>query len=201
MPTTASADFIDHQLAKALTHPERVKIMAEFSGLGRGVMSAIQYSRRHDLDVSYVSHHFRSLEKSELIEEVSTRQVRGAVEHFYRAKRKLILEGHEWEALPSEFREGMSSRTLINLWKAVVEAVEGGTLENRPVERALGWDRITLDEPGWKKLAAAFRQLMDVAAEASEQSEARLAETGGDPISVAWGLLLFELPTEDREAA
>ena len=55
MPTTASADFIDHQMAKALSHPERVRIMSEFSGLGRAWMSASIYARRHDLDVSYVA--------------------------------------------------------------------------------------------------------------------------------------------------
>jgi len=199
MPTTASADFIDHQMAKALTHPERVRIMSEFSGLGRGLMSASTYARRHDLDVSYVAHHFRSLAKWGLIEEVDTKRVRGAIETFYRSRRKLILEGPCWDGLPVEFREGISGRTMNNLLSTVMDAVKAGTFEARPEERALGWDKITLDERGWKRLAVAFRELMDIAAEASEESEARLAETGDDPILAAWGLLLFEYPDQKRK--
>lgn len=199
MPTIASADFIDHRMAKALTHPERVRIMAEFSALGRGVMSASDYAHSHDVGISYVSHHFRSLEKWGLIEQVDSKRVRGAIEYFYRAKRKLILEGPEWDALPLEFREGMSGRTMTNLLNTVMDAVKAGTFEARPTERALGWDKMALDERGWKKLAVAFRNLMDVAAEASEESEARLAETGDDPILAAWGLLLFEYPDRKRQ--
>jgi DNA-binding transcriptional ArsR family regulator len=199
VPTTASADFIDHEMAKALSHPERVRIMSEFSALGRAGLSASSYARRYDMDVSYVAHHFRSLAKWGLIEEVATKRVRGAVETIYRSKRKLIMVGACWEALPLEFREGMSGRTMNNLMNTVMDAVKAGTFEARPEERALGWDKITLDERGWKKLAVAFRQLMDIAAEASEESEARLAETGDDPILAAWGLLLFEYPDQKRK--
>lgn len=198
MPTTASSDVFDQDMAKAMGHPERVRIMAEFSGLGRGLMSASEYARRHNLDVSYCSHHFRTLEQRGFIEEVETRRVRGAVEYFYRSKRKLIMEGPDWEKLPLPFRESLSGRTLNNLWNMVAEAVESGTFERRPTERAAGWDRLTLDERGWKRLAASFRKLMDEAAEASEESEARLSETGDEGITAGWGLLLFEVPTKGR---
>jgi Helix-turn-helix domain len=200
MPTTASSDVFDQQMAKAMGHPERVRIMAEFSGLGRAFMSASEYARRHNLDISYCSHHFRTLERWGFIEEAETRRVRGAVEYFYRSKRKLILEGPDWEQLPLEFRESVSGRTLNNLWNTVAEAVESGTIERRPAERVVGWDRITLDERGWKKLAGSFRKLMDEATKASEESEARLSETGGEGITAGWGLLLFEVPSKGRTA-
>lgn len=199
MATSASRDFIDAEMAKALTHPERLEILADFSNLAPGgVMSASDYAYRHDLEVGYVSHHFRALEKRNLIEEVKQRKVRGAVEHFYRLKRKYIFEGPEWERLPLPLRLGVSGRTLGNLFGAITEAVEGETFEKRPSERVLGWDKMIVDEEGWKKVATFLREAMDVAAEASEESKERLAESGEIGIPVTWCLLFFESPEPEK---
>lgn len=195
MPTTASQDFIDAEKAKALTHPLRVAILGEFSKIGGNLMSASDYAHRHDLNVSYVSHHFRALEKRGLIEEAEQRTVRGAVEYMYRLKRKYIFEGDDWDDLPLPFRLEVSGRTLQNLFEAVSEAVSAGTFEERPSERVLAWDKIVLDEAGWKKVAVYFRKGIDVAIEASEESGERLAESGEKGIPAAWGLLFFQSPS------
>jgi DNA-binding transcriptional ArsR family regulator len=194
VPTSASRDFIDSEMAKALTHPLRVDILGEFSKLGRGLMSASDYAHRHGLNVSYVSHHFRALEKRDLIEEVKQQTVRGAVEYLYRLKRKYIFEGEEWDGLPLPVRLGVSGRTLRNFFGAITEAVDGETFEERPTERALAWDKMVLDDDGWRKVATYFRKGIDVAMEASEESEERLAKSGEKGIPAAWGLLLLQSP-------
>lgn len=199
MPTSASRDVIDAKMAKALSHPLRVEIMAEFGDLEGGLMSANQFALRHDENVSYVSHHFRALEKHGLIEEVEQRSVRGATEHFYRPRPNFIFEGRDWERLPLHVRESVSGRSMNNLLNAVAEAAEASTFENRPGERALGWGRLVLDEKGWKRLAASFRELIDVAVEEGAAAKKRLAESGEEPISAAWGLLLFESPSQDKK--
>lgn len=194
MPTSASQDFIDAEKAKGLTHPLRVAILGEFSKLGGKLMSASDYAHRHDLPVPLVSHHFRALEKQGFIEEVEQKKVRGAVEYLYRLKRKYIFEGDDWVRLPLPYRLEVSDRTMRNFFEAVSEAVVAGTFEDRPNERVLGWDRITLDEEGWRKIAVFFREGMDVAAEAAEESAERLAQSGEEPIPATWGLLFFESP-------
>jgi hypothetical protein len=141
-----------------------------------------------------VSHHFRELQKRGFIEEAEQKRVRGAVEYLYRLKRKYIFEGDEWDRLPLPYRLEVSDRTMQNFLEAVSEAVVAGTFEERPSERVLGWDKIRLDEKGWKKVATFFRKGMDVAAEASEESEERLASSGEKPIPAAWGLLFFQSP-------
>jgi DNA-binding transcriptional ArsR family regulator len=194
VPTSASRDFIDSEMAKALTHPLRIDILGEFSRRGGGLMSASDYAHRHDLEVSFVSHHFRALEKRGLIEEVKRQTVRGAVEYLYRLKRKYIFEGDEWDRLPLPVRLGVSGRTLRNLFEAIAEAVDGETFEERPTERALAWDKNVFDEEGWRKVAVYFRKGIDVAMEASEESEERLAESGEKGISATWSLLFFQAP-------
>jgi len=181
-------------MAKALTHPLRVDILGEFSKLGRGLMSASDYAHRHNLNVSFVSHHFRALEKRGLIEEVKQQTVRGAVEYLYRLKRKYIFEGDDWDRLALPVRLGVSGRTLKNLFGAITEAVDAETFEERPTERALAWDKMVLDEEGWQKVAVYFRNGIDVAMEAGEESEERLAKSGEKGMSAAWGLLLFQSP-------
>lgn len=196
MATSASPDYIDHEEAKGLTHPVRVEILAEFGTLGRGLMSASDFADRHDLPVSMVSHHFRKLEKWGYIEEVDQKKRRGAIEYFYRARKKHIFEGEEWSQLPLGVREGASRRTMSGLLGAVSRASEAGTFEDRPEERALAFDNIVLDEDGWQKLAVAFRELIDVAVEESKEAEKRLDESGEKGISAGWGLLLFVAPNE-----
>lgn len=85
---------------------------------------------------------------------------------------------------------------MSGLLGAVSRASEAGTFEVRPEERALAFDNIVLDEHGWKKLAVAFRELIDVAVEESKEAEKRLDESGEKGISAGWGLLLFVAPDE-----
>src|SRR6185369_9977493 len=69
-------DYIDEELAKAIGHPVRALILAEANDR---VMSPSQFAKRHDLDLSAVSYHFRELEKKYgCLEEVATVPVRGA---------------------------------------------------------------------------------------------------------------------------
>lgn len=194
MATSASPDYIDHEDAKGLAHPLRVEILAEFGTLGGRLMSASEFARRHDLEVPMVSHHFRALERWGYIEEVEQKKRRGAMEYFYRARRKHIFEGEEWSRIPAGVRERASRRTMSGLLGSISRASEADTFEDRPEERALAFDNVTLDEQGWKKLAAAFRELIDVAVEEGEAAEERIAETGEKAISASWGLLLFVAP-------
>jgi predicted ArsR family transcriptional regulator len=197
--TSASPDFIDHEEAKGLTHPLRVEILAEFGTLAGGMMSASEFAEPRGLATSMVSHHFRRLEKWGYIEQVDEKKRRGATEYFYRARRKHIFEGEEWSHLPLSVREGASRRTMSGLLSAVSRASEAGTFEDRPEERALAFDNIVLDEYGWKKLAVAFRELIDVAVEESKEAEKRLDESGEKGVSAGWGLLLFVAPDRAEE--
>jgi DNA-binding transcriptional ArsR family regulator len=72
----------DHVIAWALSHPLRLRILervedgAEFSPV------ALAHALDHSLP--HLSYYVRQLERAGLIVRTGTRQVRGAVEHFYR---------------------------------------------------------------------------------------------------------------------
>jgi len=72
-------------LARANTHPLRVSIL-EVLSLDEGrTLSPKDLSLELQAPLSTVNYHVTELRRSGLVEIVDERQVRGAIEHFYRA--------------------------------------------------------------------------------------------------------------------
>ncbi len=72
------------RLARATAHPLRISIL-EILGIDGGrVLSPSDLSHELQIPLSNTNYHVTELAKSELIELVRERQVRGATEHFYR---------------------------------------------------------------------------------------------------------------------
>src|SRR3954464_5765420 len=92
-PSSTSVPVNWERLARATAHPLRVSIL-EILGLDGGrVLSPSDLSRELQIPLSNTNYHVTELAKSDLIELVRERQVRGATEHFYR----LPAEGSELE--------------------------------------------------------------------------------------------------------
>ena len=73
------------RLARANTHPLRVSILEVLSLDGGRTLSPKELSQELQAPLSTVNYHVTELRNSELVKVVDERQVRGAVEHFYRA--------------------------------------------------------------------------------------------------------------------
>jgi DNA-binding transcriptional ArsR family regulator len=88
------------RLARATAHPLRISIL-EILGIDGGrVLSPSDLSRELQIPLSNTNYHVTELAKSNLIELVRERQVRGATEHFYRlpAEDREATRGGEPEA-------------------------------------------------------------------------------------------------------
>ena len=95
------------KLARATAHPLRISIL-EILGLDGGrVLSPSELSRELQIPLSNTNYHVTELAKSNLIELVRERQVRGATEHFYR----LPGTGAGAEAPAPEARERRAAAT------------------------------------------------------------------------------------------
>lgn len=71
-------------LARANTHPLRVSILEVLNLDGGRILSPKDLSRELQSPLSTVNYHVTELRKCGLLEVVDERQVRGAIEHFYR---------------------------------------------------------------------------------------------------------------------
>lgn len=74
------------RLARANTHPLRVSILEVLSlDSGGRILSPKDLSLELQSPLSTVNYHVTELRQSGLVEVVDEQQVRGAIEHFYRA--------------------------------------------------------------------------------------------------------------------
>jgi len=73
------------RLARANTHPLRVSILEVLGIDGGRVLSPKDLSLELQAPLSTVNYHVTELRNSGLVEVVDERQVRGAIEHFYRS--------------------------------------------------------------------------------------------------------------------
>ena len=73
------------RLARANTHPLRVSILEVLSLDGGRTLSPKELSHELQAPLSTVNYHVTELRNSDLVKVVDERQVRGAIEHFYRA--------------------------------------------------------------------------------------------------------------------
>jgi DNA-binding transcriptional ArsR family regulator len=86
------------RLARATAHPLRVSIL-EILGIDGGrVLSPSDLSRELQIPLSNTNYHVTELAKSNLIDLVRERQVRGATEHFYRLPAQAENHAGEGEA-------------------------------------------------------------------------------------------------------
>jgi DNA-binding transcriptional ArsR family regulator len=182
----------DPNLAKALSHPLRHRILEQLSASDEA--SPKQLARALDAPLGNVAYHVRILYRLGFVELVGTRQIRGALEHHYRALAHPWLDAEQWARLPTAFRRLTLARTLRDI---VSDAFDAGV--------ARGFDHpdaqvrrvsLELDEEGWSDVARLLDQMSAALQQVQTDSAARAAEgQSGQPlIDTEIALLLFRRP-------
>lgn len=189
--------LIDQKLISAISHPLRVHIL---DTLGEGTASPSDLAREVGVDVNYVAYHFKELEKLGYVELVDTQQRRGAVEHYYRARTKVLLEDHAWERVPLPLKRGFVAHLLQLIATDLREALETGSFQAR--ESHLSRTRFLVDEKGWDDLSTALRdtleQVLTIQAECSERLK---CADRGTAVPVAVSIAGFEIPPRGGQSA
>lgn len=180
---------LDPNLAKALSHPLRQRILERLSA--RGEASPSELARLLDERLPNVAYHVRVLVELDCIVLVRTRQRRGALEHYYRAIAHPWLDAEQWARLPAWFRRQALARTLRDIVSdASAAGVAGGFDRPDAQVRRLG---VALDEQGLHEVAVLVEQLLTSVQRIDADSAIRAAEyeTAGPAIDTEIALLLF----------
>ncbi len=187
-------DYVDQEMARALAHPMRIQILAE---LNKRTESPSEFSKRHNEKLQNVSYHFRALHKFGCIEEVESRPVRGALEHFYRATKRVLFEGKAWDDLPQSIKVQASGRAVSDFLEAISIAMLGETFDSSD-ERVAVWLQRRLDQQGWADAVAAHWVLIHRMEDIFKEAAVRLAEAGEPEGGMlgTYGLFLFESPPQ-----
>src|SRR3954471_12007142 len=167
-------EYVDGDVAKAMAHPLRIQIVAM---LNQRVMSATMISKQIDEPLQNVAYHMRVLRKKGLIEEVSSRPVRGSTEHFYRATKRVLFDGKAWDDLPPSMKAKVSSRMFSDFLEVVSAAMRGETFDSSD-ERVNVWLQGRLDEQGWADAVKAHWVLIHAMEDIFKGARLRLLEAG-----------------------
>jgi len=187
-----SPEGITQQLAKALAHPLRVRIL---SSLHKGISSPNQLAQELGEPLGNVSYHVKTLLEYDCVELVKTEPRRGAVEHFYRATDRAFLSDSDWAKIPASARKGISGSILESIGQSATDAMSEGTIEGRK-DSHLSDTPLVLDEKGWKELNKALAETVKRAGEIQKEAAKRLGKDEGIVTKLA--IMHFEVPAAEK---
>ena len=190
--TRTSPEGITQQLAKALAHPLRVRIL---TSLHKGISSPNQLAQELGEPLGNVSYHVKTLLEFDCVELVKTEPRRGAVEHFYRATERAFFSDSDWEKIPASARKGISGAVLEMIGQDSTQALVAGTIDARS-DSHVSRTPLVLDEKGWTDLNALLGETLERAVQIQEESAGRLGKDEG--IETKLAILHFESPAESK---
>lgn len=179
---------------KAMSHPLRASILRT---LTERTASPAEMARELDEELSNVSYHTKQLVGFECAELVSTRPVRGALEHFYRATERHLIDTEEWEELDPVMAEELLCEIVQKILDDFVASRRAGVIgadEHFHLTRTL----MVLDDEGMQEALEAHERARLEIAEIQARSAARMVDSGekGNNVSTSQGC--FKMPERQR---
>jgi DNA-binding transcriptional ArsR family regulator len=175
---------LDRDLAKALSHPLRQRILERLGELVDA--SPTQLARDLDASTSTVAYHVRVLERLGCVELVGTRQRRGALEHRYRALVNPWLDAEQWAGLSPGLRRHALARELRKVMSDAAAAGAAGGFD--PPDAQIRRLTLTLDEDGWSEVARVLDRTVAALQQLQSEHGRRPEEA---PIDAQVAVLLF----------
>jgi DNA-binding transcriptional ArsR family regulator len=175
---------------KAMSHPLRASILRH---LTERTASPAEMARELDEELSNVSYHTKQLVEFECAELVSTRPVRGALEHFYRATERHLIDTEEWDELDPLVAEDLLCEIMQKSVDDFVASRRAGVIgadKNFHLTRTL----LVLDEEGMNEALEAQERARLEIQEIATRSAARLVDSGAKGINVSSSQGLFKMP-------
>jgi DNA-binding transcriptional ArsR family regulator len=185
---------LDEELAKALSHPLRRRILQHINDSGVASPSEVAQALREPL--ANVSYHVRILRELNCVELVRTGQRRGAVEHHYRATATPWLDDERWAKLTAAFRRTMLGRTVGEIFEQASKAGRQGGFD--APEAYVSHIPLTLDEQGCAELNELLVETLEAARRIDAGSARRHGNSGPDaPPTVATQLAILHFRDTD----
>jgi DNA-binding transcriptional ArsR family regulator len=175
---------------KAMSHPLRAAVLRI---LVDRTASPAEMARELEEELSNVSYHTKQLVEFECAELVSTRPVRGALEHFYRATERHLVETDEWEELDPVMAEDIVCETqqkMLDDFVASVRAQMIGTDKDFHQTRT----SLVLDAEGLQEALDAHERTRLELIEIAARAASRMVESGEEGVNVSSIQACFRVP-------
>ena len=191
---TKTKTGVDQRLVRAIGHPLRLRLLTIFN---ERVASPSDLAAELGEPIGNVSYHTRILARLGCVELVKTKQVRGAVEHYYRAVVRPVFSDDDWAELPLSIRKSLAGAVLTEIADDMGASANAGGFDRDDVH--LSRTPLALDTQGWQELNEALQGVAGRALEIQAESAARLqADGASDSEAAALVLMLFEPSAEGK---
>ena len=190
MSTKAERRKATENRIKAMSHPVRAAVLRI---LADRTASPAEMARELDEELSNVSYHTKQLVEFECAELVSTRPVRGALEHFYRATERHLIDTEDFEELDPVMAEDLlceAQQKMLDDFVASVRAELIGKDKHFHLTRT----PLVLDAEGLQEALEAHERLRLEMMEIEARSATRLMESGEPGINVSSAQACFKMP-------
>jgi DNA-binding transcriptional ArsR family regulator len=183
-------DITDPQLAKALAHPLRTRLLASLEGR---TASPSELADELGAPLGVVSYHVRRLTSLGFVKLVKRVPRRGAVEHYYTAATRPRVTDEAWGATPAIVKQATIKAALEQVGLYVNAAASAGGFDGSSAH--LTRSPVTVDEKGFKALGRELDGLMTRIAKIEADSKQRLerANHAGEQQATVV-LMLFNSP-------
>jgi DNA-binding transcriptional ArsR family regulator len=185
----AVQDIDDPRLVKALAHPIRVRILGI---LEHRTATPKELAAELGLPLENTSYHVRALKNFGFIKLERKRQVRGAVEHHYRAVARPRVSAKAWEQMPESLKQAMNAANISQLSDLVNRGVAQGKF-SRP-ESQLQRMPYTVDDEGFREASAILSDALERISEVEKRAKERVQRGESDPVQVVTAVMLFDRP-------
>jgi DNA-binding transcriptional ArsR family regulator len=181
------AETGESHIAKALAHPLRARILQR---LAERVASPADLALELGAPLGVVSYHVRMLRDYDCVELVRTEPRRGALQHFYRATARPLLDEDQWRALPSGLRRELAGETIAEVIEDVRAAAAAGTLHDP--ELIVTRTPSELDDRAFKKLNRLLSRATEQALAIAAESARRQGEHSSEVFPTELAILHFK---------
>lgn len=174
-PVHPSKDLVNCQLMKALSHTERVQVLAI---LAERIASPKEMAKELGEEVPKLSYHVRVLKECGLIVQDHTAQQRGAIEHFYRSVTPTIIPTGTWDSLPPALQQDVAARILRDFFEDASESLEAGAFANSSGELSL--TPLILDRSGVEAIEQLSKDFLEAVFKVQKETSGRLQGKNDD---------------------
>jgi DNA-binding transcriptional ArsR family regulator len=177
----------DPRWARAISHPLRARLLAI---LEEDAASPATLAAKLNEKLGSVAYHVRELYKLGLLDLVSTRQRRGATEHYYRARAHPRISDDAWGELGAVAKQRIITASLARIHEYATRSAAAGGFDapNAHFTRT----PLRLDAKGWAELAKATKTWLAQTDKIEKEARKRLRSDPHNAIDVGLVILLFE---------
>jgi DNA-binding transcriptional ArsR family regulator len=180
-------NITDPRWLRAISHPIRIRLLAM---LEEEPASPVILANKLEQPLGTIAYHVRTLYDLGLLKLVSTRQRRGATEHYYQTTGHPHATNETWDALDSVSKQRLLTAALARANDYATRSAAAGGFDVN--DSHVSVSPLKLDSKGWTQLARECKKWLAKAEQIEADSAARIAANPESVVAVGLNLMLFE---------